>query len=128
MLTATIAAGIFLRIVIVHIAKTSTGSYFLLSNKLINLLGSIALLGVLLGLQNPSVSLGVYIGFFFFDVLATLASIIEVIRLVKLPETTKKSKPKFANEKERRIAIIVADAQARLINNKNKLKQNGETK
>jgi len=128
MLTATIAAGIFLRIVIVHIAKTSTGSYFLLSNKLINLLGSIALLGVLLGLQNPSVSLGVYIGFFFFDVLATLASIIEVIRLVKFPETTKKSKPKFANEKERRIAIIVADAQSRLINNKNKLKQNGETK
>jgi uncharacterized membrane protein len=75
---------------------------------------------VLLGAQNESVDLGVYIGFFLLDTLSALIITAGLFKGVSISKTPEKKKPKFANEKERRIAIITENAQARLANNRAK--------
>jgi len=93
MLTATIAAGLFVRLLVTHFAHTITGSTFFLDNKIINFLGAAAFVAVLLGAQNQSVDIGIYIGFFFFDILSTFVSIIKTIRLAE-------KDPKYKNKKK----------------------------
>lgn len=128
MLIASISAGLFLRILVVHLANTVTGSNFLLNNKIINILGAVSLLAVFLGAQNPSVNTGVYVGFFLIDALSTFVSVIKLLEKSNTPEILKKKETNSVNSKAMRIAAITANAQVRLSNNKNKLKYKGVSK
>ena len=99
MLIADIFAGIFMRILIVHITSIITGSNFLLNNKIINILGTASLIAVYLGAQNESVGIGVYVGFFFLDTLSTLIITAGLFKSTNIPEMSKKKKTRFVNEK-----------------------------
>jgi hypothetical protein len=115
MTVATIVAGLFLRVMLAGILETIFGTDAFIRAKAIHIMGAIAFIAVLCGVRNESVDLGIYLGFFAFDILGTLV----VIKKIKLLKETKAAKATTTKTKKERVKAIDDMAKARLKKNRN---------